>query len=897
MSKRASDRYATATELVDDLLHWQQGPQQNHQPVTIVPRGLRSFGPDDADFFLELLPGARARDGLPESIRFWKTRIEETDSDKTFDVGLIYGPSGCGKSSLMKAGLLPHLSKAVVAIYIEATPDDTEARILRGLRKRLPGLPDGLGLVETFTLLRRGGGYSDGRKVVVVMDQFEQWLHSRRAENETELVSALRQCDGGKLQAVVMVRDDFSMAASRFMRELESPILEGHNFATVDLFDLAHAVKVLTRFGQAYGRIPLNPDHISALEIDFVRSVAAGLAQDGKVVSVRLALFAEMVKGKPWAPSTLKEVGGTEGIGVNFLDETFSNRKANPEHRLHQQAARQVLNALLPEVGTDIKGHMRSHAELLAASGYQNCPGEFKDLLRIMDGALRLITPTDPEGGRSGSGSDSGSKFYQLTHDYLVPSLREWLTRKQKETRRGRTELRLAELAALWNSKRENRRLPGWRDYRNICRFIGPKNWTEPESRMMREAARYHAQALVRRLLEADLVDVPRIVGQARQLLKRTEPLLRQEQQVAAEQSKAKLHTALALLTIDESQLDYLCERLLQSTPSEFPILRDVLEEHRDKLSARLWLDAESAESEARRLRAAAALAAYEPVNRGWGAIRVDTAQSLTRVKPEFLGDWKEALRPVRAELLGPLATIFRNHELGELQQALATSTLADYAADDVHQLADLVKDATPRQFAELFPVLARHGEAAIGELECELDMVARPRWTDAPPDPTWRDIPALVRHSIEAAAGMVEDRFVFCQTIPYPRFREVIEPLGNCGYRPLRIRPYRVGSSVLVAAVWTRDGRPSQWLAEADDERLRSRDADLRREGYMPIDVCATLLGGWATTSLYGRLGARERSGHGGSPDSRAPWRAGTKSDDGSSRGEIQLPDLACLD
>ena len=205
----------------------------------------------------------------------------------------------------------------------------------------------------------------DGRKVVVVMDQFEQWLHARRAEQETELVNALRQCDGGKLQAVVMVRDDFSMAASRFMRELEAPIVEGHNFATVDLFDLKHAVKVLTQFGQAYGRLPANRATCPTRAERFIRSVATGLAQDGKVVSVRLALFAEMVKDKPWVPTTLDEVGGTEGIGVNFLEETFSSRKANPEHRLHQQAARQVLKALLPEVGTDIKGHMRSHSDLL----------------------------------------------------------------------------------------------------------------------------------------------------------------------------------------------------------------------------------------------------------------------------------------------------------------------------------------------------------------------------------------------------------------------------------------------------------------------------------------------------------------------------------------------------
>ena len=44
----------------------------------------------------------------------------------------------------------------------------------------------------------------------------------------------------------------------------------------------------------------------------------------------------------------------------------------------------------------------------------------------------------------------SSLRYYQLTHDYLVHSLRDWLTRKQRETRRGRAELRLAERAALW---------------------------------------------------------------------------------------------------------------------------------------------------------------------------------------------------------------------------------------------------------------------------------------------------------------------------------------------------------------------------------------------------------------------------------------------------------------
>ncbi len=845
MSKRATDRYATAIELMDDLSHWRQEPQRDRTQVAIVPRGLRSYGPDDADFFLDLLPGTRGRDGLPESLRFWKLRIEETDPDKTFDVGLIYGPSGCGKSSLVKAGLLPHLSKSIVAIYVEATADETETRILRGLKKRWPGLPEDLGLVETLTLLRRGGGSSDGRKVLIVMDQFEQWLHAKRAEQDSELVNALRQCDGGRLQAIVMVRDDFSMAASRFMHELETPIVEGHNFATVDLFDINHSANVLTKFGQAFGRIPLEPGNLSASEKAFINAAAAGLAQDGKVVSVRLALFAEMVKDKPWIPTTLDDVGGTEGVGVNFLEETFSNRKANPEHRLHQQAAREVLKALLPDVGTDIKGHMRSHADLLLASDYQDRPGDFRHLLRILDGALRLITPTDPDGLRSDSGSDTGStKYYQLTHDYLVPALREWLTRKQKETPQGRADLRLAELAALWNAKPENRRLPGWNEYRNLRKLTDRKKWTTPQLSMMRQAAQYHSRVLVRRLLEADLVDVPGIVEQAQQLRKWTLPLLRREQQRAADQSRARLHTALALLAVDESQLDYLYERLMQAAPEEFPILRDALAQHQDKLSGRLWPDTDSATSEERRLRAAAALATYDPHNPRWQTIRDNVVEALTRVSPEFLGDWKEALRSVRPQLLDPLAAIFRNHELGELQLALATSTLADYASDDVCLLADLLNDANAQQFAALYPVLARHGEAAILELERELQKVISPDWADLPLDPEWWVVPDVAVRAIESSVGMVADRFAFCQAMPRFQFHDIVEQLERCGYRPTRIRPFLVNSSIQVAAVWTRDGHPFQWLGEADADLLRNRDCELRREGYLPIEVsvaCST--------------------------------------------------------
>ena len=148
--------------------------------LPIIPRGLRSFTAEDAGFFLDLLPGPRDREGLPESIRFWKTRIEETDADETFRVGLIYGPSGCGKSSLVKAGLLPRLAEHVVPVYVEATGQETEARLLRGLRKRCPELPERSRSNRDARRIRRGQGTPAGQKVVIVLDQFEQWLHAHQ---------------------------------------------------------------------------------------------------------------------------------------------------------------------------------------------------------------------------------------------------------------------------------------------------------------------------------------------------------------------------------------------------------------------------------------------------------------------------------------------------------------------------------------------------------------------------------------------------------------------------------------------------------------------------------------------------------------------------------------------
>ncbi len=62
----------------------------------------------------------------------------------------------------------------------------------------------------------------------------------------------------------------------------------------------------------------------------FLEDAVDLLTDEGRVVPVRLCIFVEMVKSRPWTPQTLEELGGQCGLGVAFLTETFNGRSAQP---------------------------------------------------------------------------------------------------------------------------------------------------------------------------------------------------------------------------------------------------------------------------------------------------------------------------------------------------------------------------------------------------------------------------------------------------------------------------------------------------------------------------------------------------------------------------------------
>ena len=130
----------------------------------------------------------------------------------------------------MKAGILPRLWAFCRSTSRprRPTPRTGSARPCAGTTPNFPGRAI---CPRTLATLRGRDDDEPGRKVLIVIDQFEQWLHAHPDDHDGELIRALRQCDGRRVQCVLLVRDDFWMAITGFLHDVEVKLVEGENSA------------------------------------------------------------------------------------------------------------------------------------------------------------------------------------------------------------------------------------------------------------------------------------------------------------------------------------------------------------------------------------------------------------------------------------------------------------------------------------------------------------------------------------------------------------------------------------------------------------------------------------------------------------------------------------------
>ena len=558
------------------------------------------------------------------------------------------------------------------------------------------------------------------------------------------------------MQCLLLVRDDFWMSITRFMKCLEVPQVEGLNSAAVDLFDPGHARKVLRAFGRAFGALPEGEP--TAEQERFLDLSVRGLARDGQD------------RHRPARPLRRDDEGSAlDARGPGGGRRARGGRRVVPEETFSAPARRRrtgctstrrgaVLEALLPEHGSDIRGRMQPIERLREASGYAGRPDDFRALLQILDGELRLITPTEPDGLAAGAGP-GGAAYYQLTHDFLIPALRGWLTAKRRETPRGRAELRLEERTALWTDRRERKQLPSWWEWVGIRALTPRAEWTEP-------AAADDAGGLAaspdplgpagggrRRRRGRGAGDPPssswssgtgatpgcrsRAYGtSAGGRCPRTSTGWAPGPSSGGTRSSGSpvgrgqpagppgpRATSPWPVTATSASTTW---RIACSSPTseEQPAIRGELRRWRTRVAPRLWRHATDPGSPPRaRLAAALALADYEPDDARWDSIAEARRPAAPRDRPaarQPVGRASSA--PCGRASRRPLIEGVADASLGENRRSLAASLLANFASFDAgyldaEALTGLVLEATPAQLAILLPQLQRRRDELVDRL------------------------------------------------------------------------------------------------------------------------------------------------------------------------------------
>jgi formylglycine-generating enzyme required for sulfatase activity len=281
-------------------------------------------------------------------------------------------------------------------------------------------------------------------------------------------------------------------------------------------------------------------------------------------------------------------------------------------------------------------------------------------------------------------------RYYQLTHDFLVPTLREWLHEKLAVTAGGRAKLLLEERAAFWGLRPESRHLLSFSELTRILWWTRSADRGAPQQMLVQRSLRFQgirlllASCLLLGLLWLGSVYqrrqqaqqlVQRIAGATPQLLR---PLLVRADQLASDvdpviqtlvsggmpadengssvNAEMQLKLRLALCRSAGEQVPRLEAAVFDGTMDYLPVifwrLRDIDPGLTTRMEAVLADDTTTAD---RRFRAALGLL-------GLGGRTADSAwtESELQVLAEAILDSDEFSRSAFLSLLEPMTELLR---------------------------------------------------------------------------------------------------------------------------------------------------------------------------------------------------------------------------------------------
>ncbi|MEL6107930.1 MAG: SUMF1/EgtB/PvdO family nonheme iron enzyme, partial [Planctomycetota bacterium] len=800
--------------------------------------------------------------------------------------------------------------------YVQATARETESDLISQIATRsvLTGkepIP-GEDIVEVFTRLRR----DRNQRTVIFIDQFEQWLFANPDCTRAPLTDALRQCDGDYLQCVLMVRDDFWMGVTRLMQTLDLPIAEDLNVTSVDLFDRRHARQVLALFGAAHGRLPSNAGELSPANQQFLDAAVDYLAKDGRVICVQLALLTEMLKGRTWeSTGGIFDDGGAD-LGMRFFDETFDSESAPRRIRMHAEGSRRVLRCLLPELGSPIKGALRTEQELFDASGYIDRE-TFRQLVSLLDRELHLITPTDrgDDASTASSGSDSAvsshsTTGYQLTHDFLITPIRQWIDYHSQATPQGQAKIRLDQFTELYRLHPRRQSLPTMSEYFWIRKNLKSERLNEPQQEMMSAAQTLHGRSIRNGILIAAacmfallatvfgfnryknqlrdqsafdgflVASMPDAAALSNSMRDDASARMAATEMLEDESVPETKRLRATLLLPQQTQAnELLSQYFLSASPENLVEVITTLDQSFEslaELAAGVWSD--PATDTPTKIRAAC-LMARDPA----AATALCESSSLAELSdllllenPIRIPSWRVAFEPIAENLTTELASRMRrpDRQPGTLN---LVNLLAEYAKEKKPLLAELIRYAHPPELFVLADAVGADSIEAVRDqwVVQQADPAFDPRYPWSSPwwhasrqpkiDADWEALPPEFLPLLNDCETAIGEVTMLSHRVAVDEMKSLVSRLKPHGFRVASCMPYVQANETFAQVIWCRDSLESSCRWGLSAEELTEAHQSHAGDGWIPDDVTAYEIGEecrYACVWIRGDALAIEQSG-----------------------------------
>jgi formylglycine-generating enzyme required for sulfatase activity len=309
-----------------------------------------------------------------------------------------------------------------------------------------------------------------------------------------------------------------------------------------------------------------------------------------------------------------------------------------------------------------------------------------------------------------------------------VPALRQWLTRKQKETWRGRAELLLEDRAAGWAPRREKRLLPSLPEFLFLRLGVGWRQWKPEQRALMRAAAKLHGlhagvvvlvllavglfveqwiasvhraadaksvATLVESVLSASPAEVPATIRTLEPYAQLARPLLRSRFESAPAGSIQKLHAAIALAVLGEAEETYLIDTIPTVSGSETRNVIAALTATKDSAVPDLLQRVEQEENPQAKVRYAIALLHLGDPRGAARVLALDPGPKFRTAFIHIFPNWHGDLRLLPALLRQTETEGFQSGLCAALGLVLADSLAQDERKAVTDALVDRYRNAT----------------------------------------------------------------------------------------------------------------------------------------------------------------------------------------------------------